>query len=165
MSGTGSSGEGPEGAGPEGADPEVGSAAEEAAKLFGALSDWARDHGSDLSSGLSGMAAQAAASARDVNEHLATGSAECTWCPVCRTVHVLRQASPEVRTHLAVAAASLMQAAAGILATAVPDEARAAAARGDGVEHIDLDDDPVHDDRADVDRADVDRADGGEDEA
>ena len=155
MSGTGSSWEGP-----EGADPEVGSAAEEAAKLFGALSDWARDHGSDLSTGLSGMAAQAAASARDVNEHLATGSAECTWCPVCRTVHVLRQASPEVRTHLAVAAASLMQAAAGILATAVPDEARAAAARGDGVEHIDLDDDPVHEDRADEDRAD-----GGEDEA
>lgn len=161
MSGTGASGDGPD----EGAGPEVGSAAEEAAKLFGALSDWARDHGSDLSTGLSGMAAQAAASARDVNEHLATGSAECTWCPVCRTVHVLRQASPEVRTHLAVAAASLMQAAAGILATAVPDEARAAAARGDGVEHIDLDDDPVPDDRADEDRADGDPADDGEDEA
>ena len=32
----------------EGDGPEVGSAAEEAAKLFGALSDWARDHGSDL---------------------------------------------------------------------------------------------------------------------
>jgi hypothetical protein len=128
------------GTGADGKD-DVGSVADEAAKLFGALSDWARDHGSDLGQGLSGLASQAAATARDVDEHLATGSAECTWCPVCRTVHVVRQASPEVRAHLTVAAASLMQAAAGLLATAVPDEARRAAARGDGVEHIDLDDD------------------------
>ena len=128
-----------DGTGPEGAD-EVGSVADEAAKLFGALSEWARDHGSDLGQGLSGLASQAATSARDVNEHIATGSAECAYCPICRSVHLIRQTSPEVRSHLAVAAASLMQAAAGILATAVPDENRAAAARGDGVEHIDLDD-------------------------
>jgi hypothetical protein len=109
-----------EGRGPEGPDEEVGSVADEAAKLFGALSDWARD----------------------ANDHIATGGAECTYCPICRTVHVIRQASPEVRSHLAVAAASLMQAAAGILATAVPDEHRGPAARGDGVEHIDLDEEP-----------------------
>lgn len=121
---------------------EVGSVADEAAKLFGALSGWARDHGSDLGDGLAGLAAHAAASARDVDEHLATGSAECTYCPICRTVHAVRQTSPEVRAHLAVAAASLVQAAAGILATVVPDEDRPAPARGDGVEHIDLDDDP-----------------------
>lgn len=117
---------------------EIGNAAEEAAKLFGALSDWAKDHGSDLSTGLSGLAGHAAAAARDVNEHIATGAAECQYCPVCRTVHAVRQASPEVRQHLAVAAASLMQAAAGVLATAVPDD-RAAAARGEHVEKIDLD--------------------------
>jgi len=128
-----------DGTGPESSD-EIGSVADEAAKLFGALAEWARDHGSDLGQGLSGVAAQAATSARDVNEHIATGSAECAYCPVCRSVHLIRQTSPEVRSHLAVAAASLMQAAAGILATAVPDENRAAAARGDGVEHIDLDD-------------------------
>ena len=128
-----------DGTGPEGAD-EIGSVADEAAKLFGALSEWARDHGSDLGQGLSGLASQAATSARDVNEHIATGSAECAYCPICRSVHLIRQTSPEVRSQLAVAAASLMQAAAGILATAVPDENRAAAARGDGVEHIDLDD-------------------------
>jgi hypothetical protein len=128
-----------DGAGSEGPE-DVGSVADEAAKLFGALSEWARDHGSDLGQGLSGLAAQAATSARDVNEHIATGSSECTYCPICRTVHLVRETSPEVRTHLAVAAASLMQAAAGILATAAPDEGRAAAARGDGVEHIDLDD-------------------------
>jgi hypothetical protein len=142
-------GDGPGGGEEEGAhrQEEVGSVADEAAKLFGALSDWARDHGSDLGQGLSGMASQAAATAREVDEHLATGSAECTWCPVCRTVHAVRQASPEVRSHLAVAAASLMQAAAGLLATAVPDEARRAAARGEGVEHIDLDDEWPEDDR------------------
>jgi hypothetical protein len=135
-----------EGTGPPGPDEDmgeqVGSVADEAAKLFGALSDWARDHGSDLSGGLSGFASHAAASAREVNDHIATGGAECTYCPICRTVHAVRTASPEVRTHLAVAAASLMQAAAGLLATAVPDEHRAAAARGDGFEHIDLDADP-----------------------
>jgi hypothetical protein len=129
-----------DGTGHEGPD-EIGSVADEAAKLFGALSEWARDHGSDLGQGLSGLASHAAASARDVNEHIATSSAECAYCPICRSVHLIRQTSPEVRSHLAVAAASLMQAAAGILATAVPDEHRAAAARGDGVEHIDLDDD------------------------
>ena len=53
-------------------------------------------------------------------------------------MHVVRLASPEVRTHLALAAANLMQAAAGILAAASSDDARAGARR-DGVEHIDLD--------------------------
>ncbi len=122
------------GEGPE----DVGSVGEEAAKLFGALSDWARDHGPDLGHGLSGLASQAAASAKDVNEHIATGDAECTYCPICRTVHVVRTASPEVRTHLAVAAASLMQAAAGVLAAASSDPSRGSG-RGRDVEHIDLD--------------------------
>ena len=121
-----------------GPDEQVGSVADEAAKLFGALSDWARDHGPDLGEGLSGLASQAAASAQEVNEHIATGSDECTYCPICRTVHVVRLASPEVRTHLALAAANLMQAAAGILAAAGNDDSRAGGARGDGMEHIDL---------------------------
>jgi hypothetical protein len=119
----------------------VGSVSEEAMKLFGALSDWARDHGSDLGQGLSGLADQAAEAAREVNDHIATGAPECTWCPICRTVHVVRQASPEVRAHLAAAASSLLQAAAGALATAVPPESRTTR-RGNGVEHIDLDDTP-----------------------
>ena len=121
---------------PGGRDP-VGSVSEEALKLFGALSDWARDHGSDLGQGLSGLADQAAASVRDVDEHLATGAPECTYCPICRTVHAVRQTSPEVRAHLAVAASSLLQAAAGILAAAAPDDARGRS----GVERIDLDED------------------------
>jgi hypothetical protein len=122
-----------------GPDEQIGSVADEAAKLFGALSDWARDHGPDLGQGLSGLASQAAASAQEVNEHIATGAEECTYCPICRTVHVVRQASPEVRTHLALAAANLMQAAAGILAAASSDDSGSGAARREGVEHIDLD--------------------------
>ncbi|WP_341928364.1 hypothetical protein [Nocardioides psychrotolerans] len=120
---------------PSGPQEPVGSVGEEAAKLLGAFSDWAKDHGADMGAGLGGLAGAAAASLQDVNEHLATGSAECTYCPLCRTVHAVRQTSPEVRAHLATAAAALMQAAAGLMATPVPPEAR-----GRGVEQIDLDD-------------------------
>ena len=114
----------------------VGSVGEEAAKLLGALSDWARDQGSDVGEGLSGLASHAAASLQDVNEHLATGSAECTYCPVCRTVHAVRQTSPEVRAHLTQAASSLLHAAAGFLATLPQPDA---SGRAPGVERIDLD--------------------------
>ena len=93
---------------------EVGTLGEEAAKLFGALGEWAKDQGA---SGVAGMAGQAAAAARDVDAHLATGAEECTYCPVCRTVHLVRQASPEVREHLTTAASSFLQAAAAMLAT------------------------------------------------
>jgi hypothetical protein len=99
-------------------DPDVGSVAQEATRLLGALSDWAREH------------------VGDVDEHLATGAAECTYCPVCRTVHVLRRTDPEVRAQLATAATSLLHAAAGLLGTAVPNDR----ARDGGVERIDLDD-------------------------
>jgi hypothetical protein len=115
---------------------DVGSLGEEAAKLLGALSGWAREHAGDAGEGLSGLAAQAAASAHDLNEHLATGSAECTVCPVCRTVHAVRQLSPEVTAHLGAAMTSLAQAAAAVMATT-----HAGASQDGGVEHIDVTDD------------------------
>ncbi|CAM3827858.1 hypothetical protein [Nocardioides zeicaulis] len=96
---------------------EVGSLGEEAAKLFGALSGWAREQADEAEDGLSAMAARAAATARDLDEHLATGSAECTVCPICRVVHAVRQVSPDVTTHLAAAASSLVSAASALLAT------------------------------------------------
>ena len=98
-------------------DEPVGSIGEEAAKLFGALADWAGDH------------------AREVNEHLATGDAECLYCPICRTVHAVRQASPEVRAQLAGAASTFLQAAAGLLSAAGQGEPPSSR-----VQHIDLDD-------------------------
>ena len=100
---------------------QVGSVGEEAAKLLGALGDWAKGHVGDSVTGLDG--------------HLDTGAPECTYCPICKTVHVLRQASPEVRTQLATAASALIQAAAGLMATPVPGD------RASRVQNIDLDDD------------------------
>jgi hypothetical protein len=96
-----------------------------------------------------GLADAASRAARDVDEHLATGAPECTYCPVCRVVHVVRSTSPEVRAHLAVAASSLLQAAAGLLATQAPAEGQ----RSAGVERIGLDGDgPWDGDDEGVDR-------------
>jgi len=105
-------------AGNHGPHEQVGSLADEAVRLFGALSDWARD------------------ATEEADEHAHTGSPECTWCPLCRTVHAVRQAAPEVRGHLAVAASALLQAA-GVLAAAAASDAH----RGTDVEHIDLEGD------------------------
>jgi hypothetical protein len=116
---------------------DVGSLGEEAAKLIGALSDWAQDHGADVGQGLGGLAGHAAASMRELNDHIATGSAECTFCPICRTVHAIRETSPEVRTHLVTAASSFLQAAAALLATQMPKDDTA---RTSHVERINLDD-------------------------
>ena len=99
-------------------EPDVGSVAEEAVKLLGALSDWARD------------------AAGEVDQHLATGAAECTFCPICRTVHAVRELSPEVKTQLATAATTFLNAAAGLMSGAAAGQT----GRPEGVQHIDLDD-------------------------
>jgi hypothetical protein len=96
----------------------VGSVAEEAIKLLGALSTWAKDATPDLEG------------------HLATGAAECTYCPICRTVHVVRDLRPEVKEQLVTAASSALQALSGLLAAATP----AGGGAPSGVEHINLDD-------------------------
>jgi hypothetical protein len=114
---------------------EVGSVGEEAAKLLGALSDWAKDQGTDYAGSATGAANTFAQAVRDVNEHIATDSEDCRYCPVCQVIHVVRQTSPEVRAHLSVAASSLMHAAAGMLATNTGDRSGSSP-----VEKIDLDD-------------------------
>ena len=84
-------------------DEPVGSLGSEAAQLLQALQDWAHDTGSD--------------------QHIATGSPACTYCPLCRVISALRD-NPEVRQHLSTAASSLMEAVVGILvhgADAEPD--------------------------------------------
>jgi hypothetical protein len=119
---------------------DIGSVAEEATKLLGAVADWARDHGSDLGAGVAALADQAAASAHELNAHIATDDPECRYCPVCRTVHAVRSASPEVRAQLTTAASSFLQAAAGLLA---------AGQTGGGkppVQRIDLDDEQSDED-------------------
>jgi hypothetical protein len=72
----------------------VGSAAEEAGRLFAAVEDWVRERSGSL---------------RDA-EHLATGSPECSVCPVCQAVHAIRQVKPETVEHLLDAAASVVAA-------------------------------------------------------
>lgn len=133
---TGQSGPGA-GSGP-GDGPEVGSVAEEAAKLVGALSDWARDQGDPASSGVAGSVAGSVAGladlARDLEGHVA--GENCTYCPVCRVIGLVRATSPEVKAHLATATTALLQAAMSAMATPVPDDVRR---RDAGVEKIDLD--------------------------
>lgn len=135
---------------PDDGQPDVGSVGEEAMKLFGALADMARQQTGDGLGGLGDLAGQAAAMAREVNEHIATDSAECRYCPVCRVVHAVRQTSPEVKAHLMVAASSFLQAAAGLMETLPQatgqaghsgEPGRSGPARGPEVERIDLDDD------------------------
>lgn len=125
---------GPTGTAGEADDREpVGSVGEEAAKLLGALSDWARTQGSDYTGTAAGAASAFTHAVRDVNEHVATGAPECRYCPVCQVIHAVRQTSPEVRTHLTVAASSLMHAAGELLAT------RTGPRSSPPVEKIDLD--------------------------
>lgn len=110
----------------DGPEP-VGTIGEEAAKLFDAVSGWAREHGDDRSD-------RPGSTADELHEHPVTGSGSgtCTWCPVCRTVAAVRQTSPEVRAHLAGAASSFLLAVSALFATRIPSDAA-------GVERIDLD--------------------------
>lgn len=110
-------------------EQQVGALGLEAVKLLQALHEWTREGagsaGRDTSSRL----------LRDLDDHFATGSKDCQYCPLCQIIAVVRTTSPEVKNHLAVAASSLLQAVAGVLA------ARANDPRSDSgpVERIDLD--------------------------
>ncbi len=77
----------------------IGSIAEEATRLVGALVDWAKT--SNFSQ------------AGDVISSLpiATGSDECAICPVCQVLHIIKGQKPEVYDHLQSAALSMMLAA------------------------------------------------------
>lgn len=119
-------------------DSSVGSVGEEAAKLVEALQGWAKESGSEYADATAAAAAGATTTFQQVSEHIATGSEDCRYCPLCQVISAVRSTSPEVRAHLSSAASSLMQAAAGVLTTPVPDDARAR--RGSPVEKIDLTD-------------------------
>lgn len=99
----------------------VGSAADEAARLLTAAEQWARRRAAALDDG-----------------HLATGSVECSVCPVCQAIGALRQVRPEAVAHLLDAVGSLVAA----LRAAVPAPPTAATPTG-GMQRIDLDDPEV----------------------
>jgi hypothetical protein len=121
--------------GPSAGGEPIGSVGEEAAKLFGALSEWAKDQGAGSADSAFGAVGAMSDMFSNVNEHIATGGADCKYCPLCQVISAVRATSPEVKAHLAVAASSLMHAAAGVLATQVPTDGKASP-----VEKIDLDD-------------------------
>ncbi len=96
-------------------DAAVGSVAEEATRLLEALgrpSAPSRDEpGEPGGPGEPGERGEREESAEHV--HVAMGDAEtCTWCPVCRSVGILRGVSPETLGRLA----DLATAAATVLA-------------------------------------------------
>jgi len=100
----------------------AGPVGEEAARLVEALGDWAR--------GLAGGELP-----------LATGSEECTLCPLCQLLALARRANPETFSHLADATTSLIAA----MRTVVDSHSHAPGGpnggRNNGVQRIDLDGD------------------------
>lgn len=122
-----------------GEEKSVGSVAEEAAKLIGALQDWARETGSDYANAAASAAAGAATTASSINEHIATGGKDCRYCPICQVISAIRATSPEVKLHLTSAAMSVLQAAAAAMATAAADSGEADSHAT--FERIDLEDD------------------------
>jgi hypothetical protein len=117
-------------------EEQVGSVGEEAAKLLGALQDWARDTGSAHVGGVGAMAEDLGAQVRDLGAHVGHGE-DCRYCPVCQAIRVFRETSPEVKQHLATAAGSLAQAVSLYLSASAKGESEPTAAP----QHIDLDDD------------------------
>ncbi len=97
-------------------DAAVGSVAEEATKLLEALGRSQAPRGEDFSGTPDSPADSTStppAAAHDEHVHVAMGDAEsCSWCPVCRSVTLLRGISPETLGRLA----DLATAAASVLA-------------------------------------------------
>jgi Family of unknown function (DUF5304) len=110
-----------------GADGPSGSqSAAEALRLFEAVQEWARR----TSLGDLGDRVSAAAEGG-----FATGSEECTLCPICQVVHLVRANHPEVAEHLTDAVTAL---AAALRSAIGAHEARWTARPPGGVEHIDI---------------------------
>ena len=95
----------------------LGTAAEEAARLFEAVQEWAQRNSGSLS------------------DHIATGGPDCRLCPVCQLIGLLRETRPEVAQHLTEAAGSLLAALRAAVAAHEREWSRRAS---QGVERIDI---------------------------
>ena len=84
-------------AGGDGGAGSVGSAADEARRLFEAVQQWAHRTSGGAGEHLGGWS-------------IATGSPQCQLCPVCQLIGAVRGTHPEVVAHLADAAGSLLAA-------------------------------------------------------
>jgi hypothetical protein len=118
---------------PEGQpEPPAGTFAEESARLLGAFREWAAK-GQQAMNGAAGQA--------DPSSERQHGS-DCTYCPICQGVALLRGARPEVAEHLTEALSSL---AAAVVALLPKDSAPSERRRPEPAQHIDV----SGDDRAD----------------
>ena len=99
-----------------------GTIGDEAVKLVDALQDWARRNFGD-----------------PATAHIATGAPECTWCPICQLIAILRGDRPEISEKVAEAGASLVAALRAVLDAAAAGPP-GPAAETHRVQHINLDD-------------------------
>lgn len=104
---------------------EPGPIAEEAARLFAALEDWARTSGVNHASHLAGAVAGS----------MANGSPECRLCPFCTLIGALRTTRPETFDHLQDAVTALLAAVRSAIDDSERDWARR---RSSPVERIDI---------------------------
>ena len=100
-----------------------GTIGDEAVKLVDAVQDWARRNFGD-----------------PATSHIATGAPECTWCPICQLISVLRGERPEISEKVAEAGASLVAALRAVLDAAALGQPRPADDAAPRVQHINLDD-------------------------
>ena len=93
-----------------------GTIGDEAVKLLDAVQDWAR---------------------RNLGEgaHIATGAPECTWCPICQFIAVLRGDRPEISDKIAEATVSMVAALRAMVDAAASPQHPAGQPR---VQRIDL---------------------------
>jgi hypothetical protein len=102
----------------------VGNIGTEASKLLEALQEWSR--------------ATFGPSARLSHAHIATGAPECTWCPICQTIAVLRGDRPEVSQKISEASTAVVTAVRALVDAMIHPEPQPAQQRR--VHPIDLGD-------------------------
>ena len=108
-------------------DAPTGSFADESARLLSAFREWAAK---------SHDAANSAAGERDSGARTGEGHGpECTYCPICQGLALLRGAKPEVAEHLVEALSSL---AAAVTALLPHDSAPADRRSPEPAQHIDV---------------------------
>ncbi len=106
--------------------PAGSQSAAEALKLFEAVQDWARR------TSLGDLGAHVSAAGEG---GFATGSQECTLCPVCQVVGLVRENHPEVAEHLTEAVTALVAAVRSAIKS---HETQWSSRPASGVEHIDI---------------------------
>jgi hypothetical protein len=126
------------------AGEQPASVAEEARRLLDALDErvpgWLReDVGASLQAAAVALGASAEHVRHAVDESLATGSAECRLCPVCRLIALIRDRDDPETRRLIETLGTLGAGLLGLLDSVLDDRRRHATRPPGDVEHIDID--------------------------